>query len=136
VICLIGCRWLTTALLYQCDDIFDPVLLQVVFIALRVSFFRCIMGTGPISELLLNSPPPFTAPNVPSGHGRGKARQRETLRAPAALADYQLPDPNWRWVRYGIYILKSGHCSPFVVCSKFWMVDMRGDGEVCSAQLL
>ncbi|KAG8683140.1 hypothetical protein FRC08_014504, partial [Ceratobasidium sp. 394] len=60
----------------------------------------------------MNSPPPFTIPNQPSGHGRGKTRQRETLRAPAALADYQLPDPNWRWV------------------SKFWMVDMRGDGEV------
>ncbi|KAF8604961.1 hypothetical protein BDV93DRAFT_521849 [Ceratobasidium sp. AG-I] len=63
-------------------------------------------------SLLPSDPPPFTAPNEPSGHGRGKTRQRETLRAPAALADYQLPDPNWRWV------------------SKFWMVDMRGDGEV------
>ncbi|KAG8744418.1 hypothetical protein FRC10_010196 [Ceratobasidium sp. 414] len=63
-------------------------------------------------SLLPSDPPPFTIPNQPSGHGKGGARQRETLRAPAALADYQLPDPNWRWV------------------SKFWMVDMRGDGEV------
>ncbi|QRW05073.1 integral peroxisomal membrane peroxin protein [Ceratobasidium sp. AG-Ba] len=63
-------------------------------------------------SLLPSDPPPFTIPNKPSGHGKGKTRQRETLRAPAALADYQLPDPNWRWV------------------SKFWMVDMRGDGEV------
>ncbi|KAG9128325.1 hypothetical protein FRC07_000833 [Ceratobasidium sp. 392] len=63
-------------------------------------------------SLLPSDPPPFTIPNKPSGRSKGKTRQRETLRAPAALADYQLPDPNWRWI------------------SKFWMVDMRGDGEV------
>ncbi|CAE6471683.1 unnamed protein product [Rhizoctonia solani] len=57
-------------------------------------------------------PPPFTVPNEPTGHGKGKSGQRTTLRAPGALADYQLPDPTWRWV------------------SKYWMVDMRGDGEV------
>ncbi|CAE6429842.1 unnamed protein product [Rhizoctonia solani] len=63
-------------------------------------------------SLLPNDPPPFTVPSEPTGHGKGKTRQRTTLRATVALADYQLPDPTWRWV------------------SKFWMVDMRGDGEV------
>lgn len=63
-------------------------------------------------SLLPTDPPPYTVPNEPTGHGRGNTSQRQTLRAPAALADYQLPDPTWRWV------------------SKFWMVDMRGDGEV------
>ncbi|CAE6470818.1 unnamed protein product [Rhizoctonia solani] len=63
-------------------------------------------------SLLPNDPPPFTVPNEPTGHGKGKSGQRTTLRAPGALADYQLPDPTWRWV------------------SKYWMVDMRGDGEV------
>ncbi|KDN50314.1 hypothetical protein RSAG8_01650, partial [Rhizoctonia solani AG-8 WAC10335] len=63
-------------------------------------------------SLLPNDPPPFTVPNEPTGHGKGKYGQRTTLRAPGGLADYQLPDPTWRWV------------------SKYWMVDMRGDGEV------
>ncbi|KAF8707779.1 Integral peroxisomal membrane peroxin, partial [Rhizoctonia solani] len=63
-------------------------------------------------SLLPNDPPPFTVPNEATGHGRVASRQRTTLRATGALSDYQLPDPTWRWV------------------SKFWMVDMRGDGEV------
>ncbi|KAH7345124.1 hypothetical protein B0J17DRAFT_712732 [Rhizoctonia solani] len=63
-------------------------------------------------SLLPSDPPPFTIPNEPTGHGNSRSGQRTTLRAPGALADYQLPDPTWRWV------------------SKFWMVDMRGDGEV------
>ncbi|CAE7105499.1 unnamed protein product, partial [Rhizoctonia solani] len=60
-------------------------------------------------SLLPNDPPPFTVPNEPAGR---RSSQQSTLRAPGALADYQLPDPTWRWV------------------SKYWMVDMRGDGEV------
>ncbi|CAE6411225.1 unnamed protein product [Rhizoctonia solani] len=63
-------------------------------------------------SLLPTDPPPFTVPNELTGSGNGKSGQRTMLRAPGALADYQLPDPTWRWV------------------SKFWMVDMRGDGEV------
>ncbi|KAJ1311568.1 hypothetical protein OPQ81_010052 [Rhizoctonia solani] len=63
-------------------------------------------------SLLPSDPPPFTIPNESISHGKGKPSQQTTLRAPGALADYQLPDPTWRWV------------------SKFWMVDMRGDGEV------
>jgi hypothetical protein len=83
------------------------------------------------------SPPPFTVPNELTGDGQGKGRQRPTLRAPAALADYQLPDPTWRWVRY----VMLSHCvMPRLISltgsSKFWMVDMRGDGEVGLVLLL
>ena len=40
---------------------------------------------------------------------------KDAMRTPYTLRDYQLPDARWRWV------------------SNNWMVDMRGDGEVCEA---
>lgn len=75
------------------------------------------------------SPPPFTVPSDPTTNGR-KSGQRTTLRAPAALADYQLPDPTWRWVRYVMVLMITTCQGSHLRISKFWMVDMRGDGEV------
>lgn len=61
--------------------------------------------------LFPGDPPPYTIPisSVPrlSDDGAQKA-----MRTPCSLSDYQLPDAKWRWI------------------SKYWMVDMRGDGQV------
>ncbi|KAG8881504.1 hypothetical protein FRB98_004287 [Tulasnella sp. 332] len=61
-------------------------------------------------SLFPSDPPPFT---VPSSQINAKDTSTFT-KSPCSLRDYQLPDARWQWL------------------SKNWMVDMRGDGEVCS----
>ncbi|KAG9029364.1 hypothetical protein FRB95_005371 [Tulasnella sp. JGI-2019a] len=61
-------------------------------------------------SLFPSDPAPFTIPSA-----EANARDKSNLaQSPLSLRDYQLPDARWKWV------------------SKNWMVDMRGDGEVCS----
>ncbi|KAG8901462.1 hypothetical protein FRB99_005291 [Tulasnella sp. 403] len=64
-------------------------------------------------SLLPNDPAPFT---IPVSSGRLTPEEsRQAMLTPCTLRDYQLPDAKWQWV------------------SKYWMVDMRGDGEVCAS---
>lgn len=67
-------------------------------------------------SLFPSDPPAFTVPSTKTKSASAAASNSDSAPSipPCSLRDYGLPDARWRWM------------------SKHWMVDMRGDGEVCS----